>query len=81
MTKADLSYIQQSKIRQLDEITSKYTYFATFAELVSPLNNYRAVLYYDQDLPNFAHRDIDIIAKAYDDHMIQTKDARRLYRA
>jgi hypothetical protein len=76
----DLNYMTAGKLRQLDEIASKYTCFKTFLTLIDKSNNFRPVWYNDPSLANFARRDLDTLAKAYDDHMIRNYDDRRVYK-
>jgi hypothetical protein len=76
----DLSYIPLGQLRNYDLYSQKYTYFNTFAELISPSNNYRAVLYIDNTIPEFQRREINEIAVAYDEHMKRKHDPRRIYR-
>lgn len=76
----DLTYIPNGKLAQLNEYTAKYTYFSNIKELLSPDNNYRAVLYHDPLMSHSAQRELDELAKVYDEYMIRTNDSRRLYR-
>lgn len=67
-------------LKKLDEIASKYTYFKTFLALIDKSNNFRPVWYNDPQLANFARRDLEVLANAYDAHMIKNFDDRRVYK-
>jgi hypothetical protein len=80
MSFSDLTYMTPGKLRQLDEFAGKYTYFKTFLELVDKSNNYKPVWYNEPLAPAFQKRDLETLAKAYDDHMIKNFDDRRVYK-
>lgn len=80
MSFTDFTYMTPGKLRQLDEVASKYTCFKSFLELVDKKNNFRPVWYNDPSLANFARRDLEVLATAYDAHMIKNFDDRRVYK-
>ena len=76
----DVFYLRPSEIEELDKYVEKYTNFSSFSDLISPANNFKPVFYFDQTLPNFAKREIDVIIEAYDNHMRKNNDPRRIYK-
>jgi hypothetical protein len=79
-TNTSLNYLHPSVVNKLSQLCLRHTSFHTFEELIDSSNNFRPVFYERQKLEDFEKDELNELAEAYDTHMKNIQDPRRIYR-